>query len=69
MQYVKDNVKLTDRFNLGGLSIYATGLFASGMGPDRDIKDLPEISISGRQMMDMKITATATGMTGACLRA
>lgn len=42
MQYVKDNVKLTDRFNLGGLSIYATGLFASGMGPDREDRTVAE---------------------------
>ncbi len=42
MYYVDPNLKLTDKFDLGGNTIFATGLFASGMGPNREDRNVPE---------------------------
>lgn len=42
MYYVGKNLSLTDKFNTGGFGIFATNLFASGMGPNKEDRDVPE---------------------------
>ena len=42
MYYVGKNLSLTDKFNIGGFGIFATNLFASGMGPNKEDRDVPE---------------------------
>lgn len=42
MHFTDKNMKLTDKFDAGGLSIFATSLFASGIGPNREDRTVPE---------------------------
>ncbi len=42
MYYTDKNLKLTEKFDVGGLAIFATSLFASGMGPNREDRTVPD---------------------------
>ena len=42
MHYVEKDLKLTDKFDLGGFPIFATNMFASGIGPNREDRSVPE---------------------------
>ena len=42
MYYADENMSLNDKFDMGGIPIFATSLFASGIGPNREDRSVPE---------------------------
>ena len=42
MYFLDKDLPLTDKFNMGGTVFYATSMFASGLGPNREDRDVPK---------------------------